>query len=88
MHMTVERKLRRVNQASAFRIITENGEKTILSPKYAPEIRSHPALNFGLSVADEFHSTLPGFEPFAEGTSVESILQDAIRTKLTQSLGE
>ncbi|PKY01127.1 cytochrome P450 [Aspergillus campestris IBT 28561] len=73
-------------KASAFRIITENGEKTVLSPKYAPELRSHHALNFGLSVAEEFHSTLPGFEPFAEGTSVESILQDAIRTKLTQSL--
>jgi hypothetical protein len=58
-----------------------------LSPKYANEIRSHPALSFGKAVAKEFHTYIPGFEPFKQTSSSENIFQDAVRMKLTQALG-
>ncbi|KAL1955895.1 hypothetical protein VTO42DRAFT_7968 [Malbranchea cinnamomea] len=76
-----------LSKANVFRIESDNGIKTVLAPKYANELRSHPQLNFGASVAREFHAYLPAFAPFKQGTSSEEIFQDAVRTKLTQSLG-
>ncbi|KAL3459578.1 cytochrome P450 [Aspergillus heterothallicus] len=72
---------------SAFEITTENGYRVILGPQYANEVRSHEAVSFGRAVAHDFHSHIPGFEPFKEGTGAEIILQDVIRLRLTQSLG-
>ncbi|CAG8135836.1 unnamed protein product [Penicillium salamii] len=75
-----------LQKASVFRIISDNGPKTVLAPKYATEIRSHPGLSFGTSIEDEFHSYVRGFEPFQLGPRSEELFQVAIRTKLTQSL--
>ncbi|KAK2739055.1 hypothetical protein FQN55_009588 [Onygenales sp. PD_40] len=76
-----------LRKASAFRLFSDNGIKTVLSVDYANEIRSHPALNFGRAIEQEFHPDIPGFEPFKQGTTSDEIFQDAVRMKLTQSLG-
>lgn len=68
--------------------MTDNEVIHILSPKYAHEIRSHPGLNFSKAIARDFHTYLPGFEPFRAGSETEYFVQDAIRIRLTQSLGE
>ena len=70
-----------------FRILTDNGYKLVLSPKYANEIRSREDLNFVKAAVDRFHAEIPGFEVFKQATRADDILQDAIRTKMTQSLG-
>ncbi|KAE8405033.1 cytochrome P450 [Aspergillus pseudonomiae] len=74
-------------KAPAFRIVTENGKRIILNAKYANEIRSHDALSFGLHTANDFHAHITGFEPFKQGTNDDKVFQDAVRMKLTQSLG-
>lgn len=74
-------------QWPVFRILTDNGYKLVLSPKYANEIRSHEDLNFVKAAVDRFHAEIPGFEVFKQATRADDILQDAIRTKMTQSLG-
>ncbi|PGH12056.1 hypothetical protein AJ80_06875 [Polytolypa hystricis UAMH7299] len=71
----------------AFSINTENGPKIVLAPEYANEVRGHPSLSFGLMVERDFHTGISGFEPFEQASTSEQILQDAIRMKLTQSLG-
>ncbi|EEQ86913.2 cytochrome P450 monooxygenase [Blastomyces dermatitidis ER-3] len=76
-----------LRKASAFRLMTENGPKTVLSANYADEIRSHPSLNFGAAIAKEFHADIPGFDTFKQGTRVDEIFQDAVRMKLTHHLG-
>ncbi|PGH06156.1 hypothetical protein GX51_02544 [Blastomyces parvus] len=76
-----------LSKASAFRLMTENGPKTVLSADYADEIRSHPSLNFGAAIAKEFHADIPGFDTFKQGTRVDEIFQDAVRMKLTHQLG-
>ncbi|KAE8377934.1 cytochrome P450 [Aspergillus bertholletiae] len=74
-------------KAPAFRIVTETGKRVVLDAKYANEIRSHDALSFGLHTAHDFHAHITGFEPFQQGTTGDQIFQDAVRMKLTQSLG-
>ncbi|KKZ59939.1 hypothetical protein EMCG_05230 [[Emmonsia] crescens] len=76
-----------LSKASAFRLITDNGPKTVLSSDYADEIRNHPALNFGAAIAKEFHANIRGFDTFKQGTRADEIFQDAVRMKLTQNLG-
>lgn len=62
----------------------------MLHPKYVNDIRSHPALSFGTAIQKEFHADagIHGFEPFKQGSTAGEIFQYAVRTKLTQSLGE
>ncbi|OAX80967.1 hypothetical protein ACJ72_04696 [Emergomyces africanus] len=76
-----------LSKASAFRLVTENGPKTVLSSNYADEIRNHPALNFGAAIAKEFHANIRGFDTFKQGTRGDEIFQDAVRMKLTHNLG-
>ncbi|KAL4892150.1 cytochrome P450 [Aspergillus ambiguus] len=76
-----------LGKSSVFRVLSDNGIKTVLHPKYANDIRSHPGLSFGTAIQKEFHSEIPGFEPFKTGTSADQVFQYAVRTKLTQSLG-
>ncbi|OGM47935.1 putative cytochrome P450 monooxygenase [Aspergillus bombycis] len=74
-------------KAPVFRIVTENGKRLILDAKYANELRSHDALSFGLHTANDFHAHITGFEPFKQGSNDDKVFQDAVRMKLTQSLG-
>ena len=59
----------------------------MLSPKYANEIRSNPDLSLTDNLTTELHVNLPGFEPFRV-TARENLIQDTVRTKITQNLGE
>ncbi|KAB8277388.1 cytochrome P450 [Aspergillus minisclerotigenes] len=74
-------------KAPAFRIVTENGKRVVLDAKYANEIRSHDDLSFGLHTATDFHAHISGFQPFKQGSNDDEIFQNAVRMKLTQSLG-
>jgi hypothetical protein len=74
-------------QAKAFQVMTGDDYKVVLSPDYANEIRSHPALQFAAAIAKDFHGDIPGFEAFRRGESSDEILSDAVRIKLTQNLG-
>ncbi|KAH8691170.1 cytochrome P450 [Talaromyces proteolyticus] len=74
-------------KASVFRIISENGLKTVLGSQYAREIRGHHALSFGAIFEKEFHANIRGFEPFRQGTTSDEIFMDAVRMQLTRSLG-
>nr|AWM98774.1 steroid 11-alpha-hydroxylase [Aspergillus ochraceus] len=76
-----------LKKSSIFNIVTDNGRKTVLAPSYANEIRNHPDLSFGHETGRDFHSHIYGFEPFRQGTMPDQIVQDAVRMKLTQSLG-
>lgn len=67
--------------------MTDNGYRTVLSPKYATEISRLPTLSFGKIMQHEFHSWVPGFSPFYEFDRSETF-QDAVRLKLTQALGK
>lgn len=71
-----------------FNILTESGYSIALSHEYANEIRSHKDLSFGHFIARIFPVNVPGFEPFANSTTGDEILQDAVRMKLTQRLGK
>lgn len=59
----------------------------MLSPKYANDIRGHPQLSLADALITELHVNLPGFEPFRV-TASDTIIQDMVRTKLTQNLGK
>ncbi|KAL4804730.1 cytochrome P450 [Aspergillus unguis] len=72
---------------NVFNVVTENGYRLVLGSQYAQEIRAHKDLNFAKAIAQEFHTGIPGFEPFGQGTTGDDIIQDAVRMKLTQSLG-
>ncbi|KAE8423996.1 cytochrome P450 [Aspergillus pseudocaelatus] len=74
-------------KAPAFRIVTELGKRVVLDAKYANELRSHDSLSFGLHTANDFHAYITGFEPFKQGSNDDEIVQNAVRMKLTQSLG-
>ncbi|KAL3487044.1 hypothetical protein BJX62DRAFT_241441 [Aspergillus germanicus] len=67
----------------AFNIVGDNGFHTVLSPRYATEIRSHPGLSFGAVMEHDFHAYVRGFEPFKLDTG---IAENAVRTQLTQRL--
>ncbi|KAJ5223938.1 hypothetical protein N7468_008480 [Penicillium chermesinum] len=74
-----------LDQGGLFRIITDVGVRTMLSPKYANEIRSNPDLSLTDNLTTELHVNLPGFEPFRV-TARENLIQDTVRTKITQNL--
>ncbi|KAJ5175638.1 uncharacterized protein N7482_001515, partial [Penicillium canariense] len=48
------------------RINTDNGYKTVLSPKFAKEIARAPSLSFGKHMDAEFHTNIPAFAPFKQ----------------------
>ncbi|KAL0264988.1 hypothetical protein SLS55_000944 [Diplodia seriata] len=69
----------------AFQVITASGPKIVLPNRYANEIRNNPHMSFGKIITREFFSSYPGFEPF-DTLNQHNIIQDATKTKLTQSL--
>ncbi|KAJ6130412.1 hypothetical protein N7512_003192, partial [Penicillium capsulatum] len=72
--------------SNIFRVMTDNGYRTVLSPKYASEISRLPNLSFGKIMSTEFHAWLPGFDPFFQ-FDLSDTFQKAVRMKLTQALG-
>ena len=74
-------------QANVFPILSDNGYKTILSPKFANEVARLPTLSFNKMLSIDFHAHIAGFSPFAQFEKGATIFQDGVRMKLTQALG-
>ncbi|CAN8097523.1 unnamed protein product [Discula destructiva] len=67
-----------------FQVMTGTGPKIVLPNRFADEVRNNPSLNVPKALSPDFFSKYPGFgnQPFPQQYEVE-----AIRVKLTQSLG-
>lgn len=68
-------------QANVFPILSDNGYRTILSPKFANEIARLPTLRFDKMLSIDFHAHIAGFSPFAQFEKGAEIFQDAVRMK-------
>ncbi|KAF4826810.1 Cytochrome P450 monooygenase 1 [Colletotrichum tropicale] len=77
----------KVGNTTPFRIIADVGEMVILPPEFADAIRNDTDLDFMTFVNGQFHSEIPGFEVFREGTKT-TLVTDVVRVKITQSLGK
>ncbi|CEJ58143.1 hypothetical protein PMG11_06813 [Penicillium brasilianum] len=75
--------LKGLQKARAFRVVSQKGPKIILGPEYANEVKSHPACNADVFIAKEFHAHVSGFEVLRP----QHVMKDAIRLKLTRSIG-
>jgi hypothetical protein len=65
-------------------VVSQKGPKIILGPEYADEVKSHPACNADVFIAKEFHAHVSGFEVLRP----QQVMKDAIRLKLTRSIGK
>lgn len=62
-------------QANVFPILSDNGYRTILSPKFANEIARLPTLSFDKMLSIDFHAHIAGFTPFARFEKGAEIFQ-------------
>ncbi|KAI1780930.1 cytochrome P450 [Hypoxylon cercidicola] len=69
-----------------FQVMTGTGPKIVLPNRYADELRNHPSLNFNKAFAKDFMINYPGFEAHRLGLRDDSLIQETVRVKLTQSL--
>ncbi|KAI1157449.1 cytochrome P450 [Nemania serpens] len=68
------------------RIATDTGNLIVLPPNHlAQEIRNSPNLSFFASSEEDFHGTLPGFEPF-NAEKAAGMLLKVTRNQLTKYL--
>ena len=70
-----------------FQILTGTGPKIVLPNRFADELKNHDDLNFNEAFAKDFFADYPGFEGFAQGLHDDTLIQETVRVKLTQSLG-
>jgi len=71
---------------SIFQIVTLTGPMIILPGKFTDDIRNNKKCNFNEFFQRTFFTSYPGFEANRRRTTA-NVLKDAVRTKLTQSLG-
>ncbi|KAI6092926.1 cytochrome P450 [Hypoxylon rubiginosum] len=69
-----------------FQVMTGTGPKIVLPNRYADELRNNPSLNFNKAFAKDFMINYPGFEAHRLGLHDDSLIQETVRVKLTQSL--
>ncbi|OAQ78207.1 cytochrome P450 monooxygenase [Purpureocillium lilacinum] len=69
-------------------INTDMGCMTVLPPRMADEIRNDKRLGFVELTQQTFHSHLPGFEGFREGTEDGEIVRRTVLRELTQNLSK
>ncbi|KAF4926177.1 Cytochrome P450 monooygenase 1 [Colletotrichum viniferum] len=69
-----------------FRVLSENGDLTVLPPRFAHSIRNEDDLNFGAFIKADFHYGIAGFEPFGFVDHDSQILQNVARKQLTKYL--
>ncbi|KAL5358183.1 cytochrome P450 [Aspergillus floccosus] len=74
-----------LDKASIFRIVSQNGPRIVLAPRYVNDIRKDPALNAPKYISHELNAHVPGLEVFAQ-VAKNPILDETIRTKLTPNL--
>ncbi|KAI1121147.1 cytochrome P450 [Nemania abortiva] len=70
-----------------YSVYSDVGPIMLLPPKLADEIKNHPKLSFLKNTEDDFHGSLPGFEPFKADLSVEITVQVA-KKQLTKFLNK
>ncbi|KAK6087007.1 cytochrome P450 [Seiridium cupressi] len=73
--------------SGAFQVMSGTGPKIVVPNRFADELRNHPHLNFNKAFAKDFFTNYLGFEPFAQGLKDDTLMQETVRVKLTQSLG-
>ncbi|KAI4595736.1 hypothetical protein KJ359_006727 [Pestalotiopsis sp. 9143b] len=69
------------------KVMSGTGPKIVLPNRFADELRNNPHLNFNKAFSKDFFTNYPGFEPFAQGLKDDTLIQETVRVKLTQSLG-
>ncbi|KAJ5379969.1 uncharacterized protein N7496_002397 [Penicillium cataractarum] len=72
----------------AFYMVTDNGVEMIIHPKYANEIRNDERFSISAYNEQSFHGRIPGFEMFKENIVEEQLFINAVRSRLTRSLGK
>ncbi|KAH8846187.1 hypothetical protein MCOR08_002176 [Pyricularia oryzae] len=70
-----------------FFIEGENGPLAIIPPNMIDDIRSHEDLSFHLTVREDFHDGMPGFEAFTITSRGGGVLQTVISKQLTKYVG-
>ncbi|CAI6341409.1 unnamed protein product [Periconia digitata] len=69
-----------------FRMLTTNGELTVLPPEYANMIRNETGLSFAKAIVNDFSTHVPGFDPIAVIDHNSHVVQDVARKQLTKLL--
>lgn len=70
-----------------FQVVTGTGPKIILPNRFADELKANESLSFNEAFQKDFFHEYPGFEPLKQGLKDDSLIQETVRVKLTQSLG-
>ncbi|KAJ5573829.1 uncharacterized protein N7459_008256 [Penicillium hispanicum] len=76
-----------LSKSDTFQLLSDNGYKTVLSPKYTSEISRHPALSFSRVISSENHTHIKGFDAFKQFSAAAHAFQNAVRIELTRALG-
>ncbi|KAI1151017.1 cytochrome P450 [Nemania diffusa] len=71
--------------SSPYSVHSDLGSIVLLPPKLADEIKNDANLNFLQSIEDDFHGSIPGFEPFKANRTIDIMIQVA-KKQLTRSL--
>ena len=64
---------------------TDTCDLVILPPKFADGIRNNPDLSFTTSIVEDFHATVPGFQPFLDGRE-DDLTRAVVKKQLTKLL--
>ncbi|KAE9980487.1 hypothetical protein BLS_008684 [Venturia inaequalis] len=71
-----------------FRMIADSGEITMLSPKFAYELKNDHRVDFVSLFLQDFHEGIPGFEFTADGARDAKLLRQVTKTQLTHQLAK
>ncbi|PGH20409.1 hypothetical protein AJ80_03554 [Polytolypa hystricis UAMH7299] len=77
-----------VGKNKPFRILTNNGELTMLPHKYVDEVRNDTRFDFKHMISKEFHGHLPGFEGFQQSTCNSDLVKGVVIKYLTTYLNK
>ncbi|PVH91565.1 cytochrome P450 monooxygenase-like protein [Periconia macrospinosa] len=69
-----------------FRLLTGLGDVIILPPRFAHTIRNNENLSFSKAAFNDFHGTVPGFDPIGIIDHDGQVLQGLARKQLTKHL--
>ncbi|OLN87551.1 Dihydromonacolin L monooxygenase LovA 7 [Colletotrichum chlorophyti] len=67
-----------------YRLFTNVGETIVVPSEFADGIRNEPGLSLMGSLAEKFHSHLPGFEGFAAGVRPDGLVPLVVKKHITK----
>lgn len=70
-----------------YHMITDTCDLLILPPKFVDGIRNNPDLDFTQSIVEDFHASIPGFEPFRDGRE-DDLTKIVVKKQLTKLLSK